>query len=524
MLNSAPSPTAQPISPMTPPPAADDKFVRGLGLLDSTMLVAGSMIGSGVFIVSADISRLVGSAGWLLVVWAVTGALTIVAALTYGELAAMMPRAGGQYVYLREAYGPLWGFLYGWTLFLVIQTGTIAAVAVAFARFLGVLAPVISPTQWVVPPIILSRNYAISLSTQQLVAILVIVFLTILNTRGLRLGKLIQNVFTSAKTLSLLALIALGLFIGRNADAISTNFTHLWTPIGVSPIKSDLSFVASVSATGGAMGLLIAVCVAQVGSLFSADAWNNVTFTAGEVKEPRRNLPLSLAMGTGLVITLYLLANVAYRCVLPLEQIHHAPDDRVATAAIAVLFGGAGAAIMAVAIMISTFGCCNGLILAGARVYYAMARDGLFFRSTGRLNARHVPAMALALQGVWTALLVLPRTRLRNPVTNAPVLDAAGVEQYGNLYGTLLDYVVFAVLIFYVLTIAGVFVLRRTQPQAERPYRAFGYPLLPAFYIIAATVILLVLAVYRTQTSWPGLLLVLAGVPVYFLWRKSRPT
>jgi len=505
---------------MTPPPTADDKFVRGLGLLDSTMLVAGSMIGSGVFIVSADIARLVGSAGWLLVVWAVTGVLTIVAALTYGELAAMMPRAGGQYVYLREAYGPLWGFLYGWTLFLVIQTGTIAAVAVAFARFLGVFTSVISPTQWIIPPIILSRNYAVSLSTQQLVAILIIVFLTIVNTRGLQLGKLIQNVFTSAKTLSLLGLIALGVLIGRNADALTANFTNLWTPGAVSPIKSDLSWVATVSATGSAMGLLIAVCVAQVGSLFSADAWNNVTFTAGEVRDPRRNLPLSLAFGTGLVITLYLLANVSYLCVLPLEKIQHAADDRVATAAMAVMFGGAGAGIMAVAIMISTFGCCNGLILAGARVYYAMAQDSLFFRSTGRLNARHVPAMALVLQGVWTALLVLPRTRLRDPVTNAPVLDSAGAEQYGNLYGMLLDYVVFAVLIFYVLTIAGVFVLRRTQPQAERPYRAFGYPILPAFYIVTATVILLVLAIYRTQTSWPGLLLVLAGVPVYFLWRK----
>ena len=508
---------------MTPPPAADDKFVRGLGLLDSTMLVAGSMIGSGVFIVSADIARLVGSSGWLLVVWAVTGALTIVAALSYGELAAMMPHAGGQYVYLREAYSPLWGFLYGWTLFLVIQTGTIAAVAVAFARFFGVLTPVISPTRWVVPPITLSRNYAISLSTQQLVAILIIVFLTIVNTRGLQLGKLIQNVFTSAKTLSLLALIALGVFIGRNADALTANFTNLWTPGVVSPIKSDLSFVASVSATGGAMGMLIAVCVAQVGSLFSADAWNNVTFTAGEVRDPRRNLPLSLSLGTGLVITLYLLANVAYLCVLPLEKIQHAADDRVGTAAMAVMFGGAGATIMAVAIMISTFGCCNGLILAGARVYYAMAQDGLFFRSTGRLNARHVPAMALVLQGIWTALLVLPRTRLRDPVTNAPMLDASGVEQYGNLYGMLLDYVVFAVLIFYVLTIAGIFVLRHTQPQVERPYRAFGYPVLPAFYIVAATVILIVLAIYRTQTSWPGLLLVLAGVPVYFLWRRSRP-
>jgi APA family basic amino acid/polyamine antiporter len=506
-----------------PPVANDTKFVRELGLLDSTMLVAGSMIGSGIFIVSADIARLVGSGGWLLVVWGVTGALTLTAALSYGELAAMMPRAGGQYVYLREAYSPLWGFLYGWTLFLVIQTGTIAAVAVAFARFLGVIMPTISPTQWIIPPINLSSNYAISLSTQQLLAILVIVFLTFLNTRGLRLGKLIQNVFTSAKTLSLLALIVLGIFVGRNADALSANFTNLWTPIGVSPIKSDLSFVATVSATAGAIGMLIAVCVGQVGSLFSADAWNNVTFTAGEVKDPRRNLPLSLALGTGLVITLYLLANVAYLCVLPLETIQHAADDRVGTAAMEVMFGGAGAVIMAVAIMISTFGCCNGLILAGARVYYAMAQDGLFFKSTGRLNARHVPAMALFLQGVWTALLVLPRTRLRDPVSNAPILDLSGAEQYGNLYGMLLDYVVFAVLIFYVLTIAGLFVLRRTRPDAERPYRAFGYPLLPAFYIVAATVIMLVLAVYRTKTSWPGLLIVLAGVPVYFLWRKSGP-
>jgi basic amino acid/polyamine antiporter, APA family len=498
----------------------DEKFVRGLGLLDSTMLVAGSMIGSGVFIVSADISRLVGSGGWLLVVWAITGALTMTAALSYGELAAMMPRAGGQYIYLREAYSPLWGFLYGWTLFLVIQTGTIAAVAVAFARFLGVLVPAISSTQWVVPPIILSRNYAVSLSTQQLIAILIIALLTFVNTRGLSLGKWIQNVFTSAKTLSLLALIVLGLFVGRNAAALNANFSNLWSPGVVTPIKSDLSFVGMVSATGGALGMLIAICVAQVGSLFSADAWNNITFTAGEVKDPRRNIPLSLALGAGGVITLYLLANLAYLFLLPLDQIQHAPDDRVATAAIAVMFGGAGAIIMAVAIMISTFGCCNGLILAGARVYYAMAQDGLFFRSTGRLNAKHVPAMALLLQGIWTALLVLPRTRLRDPVTNAPLVDASGVEQYGNLYGALLDYVVFAVLIFYVLTIAGIFVLRRTRPEAERPYRAFGYPVLPAFYLVAATTILVVLAVYRTETSWPGLLIVLAGVPVYFLWKK----
>src|SRR5437773_12120930 len=309
----------------TQPPEAGGDFVRGLGLLDSTMLVAGSMIGSGIFIVSADIGRLVGSPGWLLLVWAVTGALTVTAALSYGELAAMMPRAGGQYVYLREAYGPLWGFLYGWTLFLIIQTGTIAAVAVAFARFLGVFTSLISPTLWIIPPIILSRNYAISLSTQQLVAILIVVFLTIVNTCGLELGKLIQNVFTSAKTLSLLALIALGIFVGRNADALSANFSDLWTPRNVDIIKPDFSFVSQVSATVGAFGLLVAFCVAQVGSLFSADAWNNITFTAGEVKNPRRNIPLSLALGTILVITLYCLANVAYLCTLPLSAIQTAP-------------------------------------------------------------------------------------------------------------------------------------------------------------------------------------------------------
>src|SRR6266480_1972065 len=442
MINSAPNPTAQQTSPMTPPPAADDKFVRGLGLLDSTMLVAGSMIGSGIFIVSADIGRLVGSAGWLLVVWAVTGALTVTAALSYGELAAMMPRAGGQYVYLREAYGRLWGFLYGWTLFLIIQTGTIAAVAVAFARFLGVFTSIISPTQWIIPSIILSRNYAISLSTQQLVAVLIIAFLTVVNTRGLELGKLIQNIFTSAKTLSLIALIALGIFVGRNANALSTNFTNFWTPGAAAPIRSDLSFVATVSATGGALGMLIAVCVAQVGSLFSADAWNNITFTAGEVREPRRNIPLSLAAGTGLVTLLYVLANVAYLFMLPLEKIQNAPDDRVATAAIETVFSGAGPVIMAVAIMISTFGCNNGLILAGARVYYAMARDGLFFKSTGKLNRCSVPGFGLILQCIWTGLLVLPRTRLHDAATGAPLMDPkTGFEQYGNLYGSLLDYV-----------------------------------------------------------------------------------
>jgi APA family basic amino acid/polyamine antiporter len=504
----------------TKPAAAEPKFLQSLGLLDATMLVAGSMIGSGIFIVSADIARQVGSGGWLLAAWIVTGALTVSAALSYGELAAMMPRAGGQYIYLREAYGPLWGFLYGWTLFLVIQTGTIAAVGVAFARYFGVVAPAISPTAWIVPPVNLSTNYAVSLSTQQFAAILVIVLLTFINSRGLQIGKLIQNVFTSAKTLSLVALIFIGLLLVRNPDAIKANFSDFWTPHSVTPIKPDLSVIATVSATGGAFGLFVAFCVAQVGSLFSSVAWENVTFTAGEVKEPRRNIPLSLAAGTGLVTLLYVLANVAYLCLLPLDKIQNAPDDRVATAAIETVFSGEGAVIMAVAIMISTFGCNNGLILAGARVYYAMARDGLFFKATGKLNSRSVPAVGLILQCVWTCLLVLPRTRLRD-AAGAPALDSlTGHERYGNLYSNLLDYVVFAVLIFYVLTIVGLFVLRRKRPDAERPYRAFGYPLIPALYIVVASTILLVLLLYRTETTWPGLLIVLAGVPAYFLWNR----
>lgn len=506
-------------------PAANDAesgsgFVRGLGLLDSTMIVAGSMIGSGIFIVSADIARQVGSAGALLMVWVVTGLLTITAALSYGELAAMMPRAGGQYVYLRESYSPLWGFLYGWTLFLVIQTGTIAAVAVAFARYLGVLAPSISPTSWIIAPINLSRDYAVSLSTQQVVAIALVILLTATNMRGLRLGKLIQNVFTSAKTLSLGGLIVLAVFVCRNAAAVHANFGSMWSPGETAPIRPDLGFLPEVTASAGAFGLLVAFCVAQVGSLFSSDAWNNITFIAGEVKNPRRTIPLALAFGTIIVIALYVLANVAYMMVLTLDQIRHAPDDRVGSAALQVMFGSAGAGIMAVAIMISTFGCNNGLILAGARVYYAMARDGLFFRRTGVLNSRHVPAVGLTLQCVWACLLVLPRTRLRD-ASGVPLLDpSSGMEKYGNLYGNLLDYVVFSVLIFYVLTIVGLFVLRRRRPDAERPYRAFGYPVIPALYILAASIIMLVLILYRTQTTWPGLVIVLTGIPVYFIWRR----
>jgi basic amino acid/polyamine antiporter, APA family len=493
-------------------------FVRGLGLFDSTMIVVGSMIGSGIFIVSADIARHTGSAGGLLAAWVISGVLTVAAALSYGELAAMMPKAGGQYIYLREAYSPLWGFLYGWTLFLVIQTGTIAAVAVGFARYLGVVWPGIPPNTWIVPPIRLSGNYAISLSVQQFVALLLILFLTLLNTRGLKLGKLIQNVFTSAKTLALAALILAGVFVGRNVAAIQANFSGLWAihdPQAIQPGADWLkSFIPSVTAASGVFGLLIAFGVSQVGSLFSADAWNNITFTAGEVKNPRRDVPVSLAAGTAIVITLYFLANMAYLSVLPLHQIQTAPDDRVATATLDVIFGPSGATLMALAIMVSTFGCANGLILAGARVYYAMAQDGLFFRSIGRLNANHVPAMGLLLQGIWAAILVLLRTRL--------VDSATGTVTYGNLYGVLLDYVVFAALMFYVLTIGGVLVLRRKRPGADRPYRAWGYPVVPVLYMIVATLIMLILILYQTQDTWPGLVIVILGVPVYLLWSR-RP-
>ena len=487
-------------------------FIRGLGLLDSTMIVAGSMIGSGIFIVSADIARQTGSAGGLLLTWVITGILTIIAALSYGELAAMMPKAGGQYVYLRESYSPLWGFLYGWTLFLVIQTGTIAAVAVAFSKFVGFFFETIASGNYIVKPIHLFGGYAVSLSTQQLIAIAMIVLLTIVNIGGLSMGKLIQNVFTMAKTFSLLALVFLGIFIGGKAGTFSANWDKLFTPQNADKVSPDwFTTLTSLSISDGVMGFIVVICVVQVGSLFSSDAWNNITFMAGEVKDPKRNIPLSLAFGTGLVLTLYVLANVAYLCTLSLSQIQHTPEDRVGTAAMQVIFGGIGASIMAYAIIVSTFGCNNGLILSGARVYYAMAKDKLFFKKTSELNANHVPGFALVLQCIWACLLVLPRT-----ITT----DAAGTVTYGNLYGTLLDYVVFAVLIFYILTIIGIFVLRKKKPDAERPYKAFGYPVLPAIYVVAATTICLVLLFYRTKTSLPGLAIVLTGVPVYLIWKN----
>ena len=482
---------------------AQTGFIRGLGLLDSTMIVAGSMIGSGIFIVTGGISKQVGSPGWLLVVWIVTGVLTVIGALSYGELAAMMPKAGGQYVYLREAFSPIWGFLYGWTLFLVIQTGTIAAVAVGFARYMGILVPYVSEDHYLIRPQQITANYAISLSTAQVVGLLLILLLTFMNTRGLRLGKLVQNTFTITKIAALLALILLGLFVGWRADVVHANFGNFWAARG------QLEDLGGGLTAAAAFGLFVGVCVAQTGSLFSADAWNNITFTAGEVKHPKRNIPLSLALGTGIVIALYLLANVAYLVTLPFEKIQGA--DRVATDTMNAIFSGRGAVIMAVGIMISTFGCNNGLILAGARAYYAMARDGLFFHAVGRLNEKHVPLWGLIVQGIWAGVLILPRTIKHDPT---------GKIIYGNLYGNLLDYVISAALIFYILTIAGIFRLRQTRPNVDRPYKAFGYPVVPGLYLVGASVILVVLFVYQTATTWPGLIIVLTGIPVYFIWRK----
>jgi APA family basic amino acid/polyamine antiporter len=488
-------------------------FVRAIGLFDGTMMVVGSMIGSGIFIVAADITRQTGSPGGLLLTWILTGLLTVAAALAYGELAALFPHAGGQYVYLREAYSPLWGFLYGWTLFLVIQSGTIAAVAVGFARYLGVLFPSISPNTWILHPIALGSKYALSLSVQQLIGVLMVVFLTLVNMLGVRTGKIIQNIFSSAKALSLFGLIILGIFVGRNHTAIADNFSHLWTIRGAQPIEPGAGFlrglVPTVTAASGFFGMFVALGVAQVGSLFSADAWNNIGFTAAEVKNPKRDVALSMAFGTAIVITLYCLANLAYLCTLSLSQIQNAPDDRVATAALSAIFGPLGASIMAVAIIISTFGCNNGLILAGSRVIYAMAHDGLFFRATGKLNRRGVPGVGLIIQGVWIAILIMLRT-----------VKPDGT--YGNLYSDLLNYVVFAALMFYVLTILGIFVLRKKRPDAERPYKTFAYPFLPAVYIVAALAIMFVLLLYQTQTTWPGLVIVLLGVPVYWLWSRQK--
>ncbi len=479
-------------------------FVRELGLFDSTMIVIGAMIGSGIFIVPADMARNIGSPGWLLVAWLFAAVVTVAAALSYGELAAMIPKAGGMYVYLREAFSPLIGFLYGWTLFAVIQTGTIAAVAVGFSRFTGVLFLGVSEQNYVIPPIHISSGYALSLSTGQILAILVILLLTWSNSRGVHYAKLIQNVFTSAKVVALAALILLG-FIFWNHGAVSANLNGFWTPRDVTPMTATLNAL-----TG--FGLFMALCVSQSGSLFAADAWHGITFAAGEVKNPAKTLPGALALGTISVMGLYMLANVAYLVVLPFERIQHASADRVATAMMQAIFPGWGAVLMAAAIMVSTFGCINALVLAGPRVYFSMARDGLFPAKVGTLNRARVPGTSLWLQGAWAAALILPRTF--NTATNT----------YGSLYSNLLDYVISAELIFYILTIAAVIRLRITRPNAHRPYRALGYPVMPLIYIVGCTVVLVCLFAYRPATTWPGLLIVFCGLPLYWFTRARAKT
>ncbi len=502
--------------------ASSPQLVQSLGLFSSTAIVVGSMIGSGIFLVDAEIGRTTDSPALFLAAWVITAVMTIICALSYGELAAMMPKAGGQYVYLRESLGSLCGFLYGWTLFLVIQTGTIAAIAVGFGKFLGVFFPVISSKHWLwhiahVPevhlgPMVLG-NMEIGVSTANLVGICVVFLLAFVNIFGVRLGSLIQNVFTTAKGFSLAALILLGFTIGRNPTAWIANFgdglSAFWKNAGWSTLHP-----VQVGAGGPTVlvNLLVILAVVQVGSLFSADAWNNITFTAGEVKNPKRNIPLSLVLGTGFVLTAFLLASVAYLLVLPLHGdpqgtsvlargIQFAAEDRVGTATLEQIFGSAGAFLMAGAILVSTFGCANGMTMAGARVYYAMSQDGLFFKAVGKLHPRYkTPVAGLIVQAIWASLLCI-----------------------SGSYGQLLDYIVFAVLLFYILTIVGLFVLRVKRPHEPRPYKALGYPFLPALYIVMAGWICVVLLRYKPQYTWPGLIFVLMGIPVFFLWsRRSR--
>jgi len=487
-------------APSSPAPAMSEvhEFKREMSLFDAMMIVMGAMIGSGIFIVSADIARTVGSPGLLLLVWLVTGILTVIGALSYGELAGMMPHAGGLYVYLREAYNPLIGFLYGWTTFLVIQTGTIAAVAVAFAKFTGLIIP------WFNEHNILVTVLGLKISTAHVLAIDSIAVLTYLNMRGLRTGKTIQGIFTVTKTAALSGLILLGFVVGANAAAIKANLAVFWKASWTHMANGQ---IASVQSLSGLM-VLAAIGAAMVGSLFASDEWYTVTYIAGEVKNPKRNIPLSLVLGAGVVILLYFLANVAYVVTLPVHGspgaaavmgrgIQFAAADRVGTAAASVIFGAPAAIIMAALIMISTFGCNNGLILSGARVYYAMAKDGLFFKATGKLNRKSVPGTALVVQGIWASLLCLSGT-----------------------YSDLLDYVVFAVLIFFVLVVSGIFILRKKKPDAERPYRAWGYPVVPALYIVVAAAIAVDLLVFKAKYTFPGLIIVLLGIPVFFLRKR----
>ena len=488
----------------------NEKLVRGLGLLDATMIVMGSMIGSGIFITSAESTRLVAAPGWLLLAWAVAGLMTLTGALCCAELAAALPQAGGQYVFLRQAFGRPIGFLYGWTLFLVIQTGTIAAVAIAFAKFSGVFFPVIATENYLVRPLHLFGSYAISLSTEQAVAILLIALLTWVNTRGLEAGKRVQNIFTLAKTAALIGLIVLGLLLGWGA-ASAARSSAWWNPSanGWRPRLAEPGLT-----TVGWLAVIIIFGKAMVGPLFAQTAWNNVTFTGSEVRDPGRTLPRALLIGCGVVVILYVLANLAYVATLSLGEIAHAPQNRVAVAAMHALFGLVGASAMAAAIMISTFGCNNGLILAGARVYYAMAQDGLFFRGVSRLNPKHVPAPALIAQGIWAGLLALPRTLS---------VDANGAVHYGNVYTQLLEYIVSADLVFYALLVVTVIVLRRKNPDLARPYRTWGYPVVPLVSLALALLLTVDLAWLAPTTSGIGIAIVLTGFPAFLIWNRHRP-
>ena len=481
-------------------------LVRALGPIDATMIVMGSMIGSGIFITSAESARLIGAPGWLLLAWAVAGVLTITGALCCSELATMMPRAGGVYIFLREAYGPSIGFLYGWTLFLVIQTGTIAAVAIAFAKFLGVFVGAVSPDNYLIAPIRLG-GYAISLSMEQLVAIALIALLTWTNTRGLEIGKIVQNTFTFAKTAALAGVVVIGLWLGWSPSSAARSsawwdsWANSWSPQIAQP---GFTFV-------GGLALALLFGKSMVGPLFAQTAWTNVTFIGSEVRDPARNLVRALVFGCGSVVVLYLLANVAYLAVLSFSEIQHAPQNRVAVAMMNSIFGSPGAMCMAAAIMISTFGCDNGLILSGARVYFAMARDRLFLQKVATTNRYHVPAAALVAQGIWTAVLTLPRTVTTNAATHE--------VSYGNVYTQLLEYIISADLLFYLLMIVALIILRRKKPSAERPYRTWGYPLVPLLSILLAGLLIIDLAFLAPATSGMGILIVLTGVPVYFLWR-----
>lgn len=469
-------------------------LTRTLGLKDATMMVAGSMIGSGIFIVSADMSRNVGGTGWLLLLWLISGVITVMAALSYGELAGMMPKAGGQFVYIQRAWGNLTGFLYGWSVFTVIQSGVIAAVAVGFAKFSGVFMP------WINVDNVLFTLGFVKITSANLVAIALIVFLTWVNSQGVTGGKMIQLVFTSAKLLALLFIIVTGIYIGLNKDYFAQNFSNMWES---SQWLQNTDKTWSLQAISG-MGLILALGTAIIGSLFSSDAWNNVTFIAGEIKDPHHNIPKSLLFGTAIVTVIYMLANIAYLGLLPVhgdptatgvlqQGIQFATNDRVGTAAASQIFGEGALFLMAGLIMVSTFGCNNGLILSGARVYYAMAKEGLFFKKAGTLNKNNVPQFALWIQAAWASILCLSGT-----------------------YGDLLDYCTFASLLFYIVTIGGLFILRKKEPDTERPYKVFAYPILPILYIVIATAICAILLVTKTQNTVSGLVIVGLGLPIYY--------